>query len=289
MYRGIKYKTVSLVNSSRYSYILSIGVSFLLYVIYKEENTFILQTYLPSQTPALLRGYREEELENLRGNGTGKREEWDRVYDYDIYNDLGDPDKDPEHVRPILGGSTEYPYPRRGRTGRPPASSGKRFAMKFTRGYYICLHCYIKRCYLFKDLCKNKCLITHFFVDPKSESRLPLYQSLNIYVPRDERFSHLKMSDFVAYALKSIFQFLAPEFKALFDKTPDEFDSFEDVLRLYDDGIKVSNGSLLEIIRERIPIETIKELLRSDGEKSFKFPLPQVIQGNTSENNLLNS
>ncbi|KAL0387503.1 UNVERIFIED_CONTAM: putative linoleate 9S-lipoxygenase 5 [Sesamum radiatum] len=205
---------------------------------YKKDRVFFAnQTYLPSQTPAPLRGYREEELENLRGNGTGKLEEWDRVYDYDIYNDLGDPDKGAEHVRPILGGSPEFPYPRRGRTGRPPASS-----------------------------------------DPKVESRIPLYNSLSIYVPRDERFSQLKMSDFVAYALKSIFQFLAPEFKALFDKTPDEFDSFEDVLKLYDGGIKVSNDSLLEKIRERIPIEMIKELLRSDGETGFKFPLPQVIK-----------
>ncbi|PIN14950.1 Linoleate 9S-lipoxygenase [Handroanthus impetiginosus] len=203
----------------------------------KDRIFFANQAYLPSQTPAPLRSYREEELESLRGNGSGKREEWDRVYDYDIYNDLGDPDKGPDHVRPILGGSTEYPYPRRGRTGRPMASS-----------------------------------------DPNTESRLPLYQSLNIYVPKDERFSQMKMSDFVAYALKSIFQFLAPEFEALFDKTPSEFDSFEDVLQLYEGGIKASNTSLLEKIRERIPYEMIKELLRSDGEKAFKFPLPQVIK-----------
>lgn len=76
--------------------------------------------------------YREEELENLRGTGTGKLEEWDRVYDYDIYNELGDPDKGAEHVRQILGGSAEFPYPRRGRTGRPPASSGKKLNMKLT-------------------------------------------------------------------------------------------------------------------------------------------------------------
>lgn len=87
------------------------------------------------------------------------------------------------------------------------------------------------------------------------------------------------MADFVAYALKSIFQFLAPEFMDLFDKTPDEFDSFEDVLQLYNDGNKVSNGGLLEKIRQTIPLETIKELLRSDGEKTFNFPLPQVIKG----------
>lgn len=70
---------------------------------------------------------RKEELSSLRGNGSGERKEWDRIYDYDYYNDLGNPDKGPEHKRPVLGGSALHPYPRRGRTGRSPSNAGMYF------------------------------------------------------------------------------------------------------------------------------------------------------------------
>jgi linoleate 9S-lipoxygenase len=102
--------------------------------------------------------------------------------------------------------------------------------------------------------------------------------SLKIYVPRDERFGHLKMSDFLAYALKSIVQILKPELESLFDSTPNEFDSFEDVLKLYESGIDVPEG-LLKEVRDNIHGEILKEILRTDGEKLLKFPVPQVIAG----------
>ena len=102
--------------------------------------------------------------------------------------------------------------------------------------------------------------------------------SLNIYVPRDERFGHLKMSDFLAFALKSIVQVLKPELESLFDRTHNEFESLEDVLELYEGGIKVPGGILKEI-RDNIHPEMLKEILRTDGERILEYPMPQVIKG----------
>ncbi|KAK9992582.1 hypothetical protein SO802_027567 [Lithocarpus litseifolius] len=201
---------------------------------------FSNKTYLPCQTPELLRKYREEELANLRGNRTGELKEWDRIYDYAYYNDLGSPDKGKDHARPVLGGTKEYPYPRRGRTGRKPTKE-----------------------------------------DPCSESRLPLL-SLDIYVPRDEQFGLLKFSDFLAYALKSLVQILLPKLTSLCDKNFNEFDSFQDVLKLYEGGIKLPNEETTSKIREHIPCELLRELIRNDGERFLKFPVPDVIKGDKS-------
>ncbi|GFP94416.1 linoleate 13s-lipoxygenase 2-1 chloroplastic [Phtheirospermum japonicum] len=80
---------------------------------------FSNKSYLPFQTPSGLTRYRREELITLRGDGQGERKKSDRIYDYDFYNDLGDPDdSDDDLARPVLGGA-EHPYPRRCRTGRP--------------------------------------------------------------------------------------------------------------------------------------------------------------------------
>ncbi|KAH7547072.1 hypothetical protein FEM48_Zijuj01G0268400 [Ziziphus jujuba var. spinosa] len=83
---------------------------------------FSNEPYLPSETPAGLKALREKELKNLRGDGRGVRKLSDRVYDYDLYNDLGNPDKGIELARPTLGGQ-KIPYPRRCRTGRVPTDT----------------------------------------------------------------------------------------------------------------------------------------------------------------------
>ncbi|XP_010488264.1 PREDICTED: linoleate 9S-lipoxygenase 5, chloroplastic-like isoform X2 [Camelina sativa] len=209
---------------------------------YRSDRFFFSnKAYLPSKTPELMKELREEELMNLRGDKKGgELKEWDRVYDYACYNDLGAPEKGPDSVRPVLGGSPELPYPRRGKTGRKP----------------------------------NK-------ADPKSESRLA-FLNLNIYVPRDERFSHVKFSDFLAYALKAVTQVLFPEIASVCDKTINEFDSFEDVFHLYDGSIKLANGHTIAKLRDIIPWEMFRELVRNDGERFLKFPLPDILKESRS-------
>ncbi|BBH06531.1 hypothetical protein Prudu_018212 [Prunus dulcis] len=201
-------------------------------------------TYLSSDTPKPLQKFREEELVNLRGDDDDKTrelQEWDRVYDYAYYNDLGNPDKGQEYARPVLGGSSEFPYPRRGRTGRPPTKT----------------------------------------VNPNTESQLKLIMSLNIYVPRDERFGPLKLSDLLAYGLKTIPQVLKPELAALLVGSHNEFNNMQEVLMLYEGGTELPDG-ILKYIRDSIHEELFKEPFRTDGEKFLKFPVPQVIQDNKS-------
>ncbi|KAM1954355.1 hypothetical protein ACFX1T_023711 [Malus domestica] len=73
---------------------------------------------------------------------------------------------------------------------------------------------------------------------------------------RKLRFGHRKMSDVLAHALNL---FIRPKLETLFDKTPNEFDSFEGVL----------NSPLPEFlfkeIGDNIPAEMLKENFRTDG------------------------
>ncbi|VAI21666.1 unnamed protein product [Triticum turgidum subsp. durum] len=191
---------------------------------------FANDTYLPHQMPAALKPYRDDELRNLRGDDQqGPYEDHDRVYRYDVYNDLGD-------TRDVLGGSKDLPYPRRCRTGRKPSAT-----------------------------------------KPDHESRLlPLVG--NVYVPRDELFGHLKQSDFLGYTLKALVDGIIPAIRTYVDLSPGEFDSFADILKLYEGGIKLPNIPALEEVRKRFPLQLVKDLIPMGGDFLLKLPKPQIIK-----------
>ncbi|KAL8146748.1 hypothetical protein AgCh_004475 [Apium graveolens] len=113
---------------------------------------------------------------------------------------------------------------------------------------------------------------------PNTESKLSLLNTISIYVSRDERLSPIKLTDFLAYGLKAVIQFLDAEFKFVWDTTPTEFDSFKDVHRIYEGGVKLPAG-IVERIRQNTPLEILRELFPVDGEGLAKFPTPQVIKG----------
>ncbi|XP_038877029.1 probable linoleate 9S-lipoxygenase 5 [Benincasa hispida] len=169
---------------------------------------FTNKAYLPQQTPEPLLTYRNDELIKLRGDGTGERQKRDRIYDYDVYNDLDEKDLGSANARQILGNSTEYPYPRRGRTGRGPSLQDGRY-----------------------------------------ESRSSTLM-LKIYVPSNERFGPSKRFEFFGKQLDAKLADLHPS-------GVEEFESFQDVLKLYE-------------LLEQLKIH--RELP--------KIPLPQLIQEN---------
>lgn len=136
-----------------------------------ERIFFANNSYLPVETPIGLVGLRRAELERLRGDGTGKRKEWDRIYDYDVYNDLCD-DYDRDLKRKVLGGSQEFPYPRRCRTGRPRP-----------RNWLAIVTTKLPELPFFKD---------------------------SFYIPADEHFPQECLSDTRTHLLKSIFQSVIP-------------------------------------------------------------------------------
>ncbi|KAK8499334.1 hypothetical protein V6N13_010623 [Hibiscus sabdariffa] len=98
---------------------------------------FTHKSYIPSETPSGLKRLRNEELEALRGNGVGERKSFERIYDYDVYNDLGEPDSDPNKKRPVLGGNKLFPYPRRCRTGRPRCKTDPESETRSSNIFYV--------------------------------------------------------------------------------------------------------------------------------------------------------
>ncbi|KAH9326858.1 hypothetical protein KI387_007036 [Taxus chinensis] len=195
-----------------------------------ERVFFSTQSHLPDKTPEGLKKLRSQELVSLRGNGSGERRTADRIYDYDVYNDLGNPDGKPDLRREVLGGSQELPYPRRCRTGRAAAKTDRKF-----------------------------------------ESRpLPIFQ---FYIPPDEKFPHLKFSDFGANLVKAFAQNLAPKLKTLFR---DQFESLEHVNEIYSEGLPKLVNNVMELTQGLVPFQIGKALLNTEDQALINFRRPQV-------------
>ncbi|KAJ0977170.1 hypothetical protein J5N97_012644 [Dioscorea zingiberensis] len=198
---------------------------------------FANTSYLPSQTPEALQELRKAELISLRGTDRGERKPWDRVYEYDHYNDLGNPDKGQEGIRPVLGGSKTYPYPRRGRTGRPLSDKDR---MTETR---------------------NKIIDLDFYVPPDerfSPSKLSEFISNSIQ----------SVVHFVIPELTSLLQGNKEKFKS-FDQMIKELYS--------GGRSRTLEGFIMEKLKSFLPEDLFKEVVRTTKDNPFKFQLPQII------------
>ncbi|KAG8062223.1 hypothetical protein GUJ93_ZPchr0003g18050 [Zizania palustris] len=208
-----------------------------------------VQTYLPSQMPVALKPYRDDELRNLRGDDQqGPYQEHDRVYRYDVYNDPRRARRRQAAPRPrrLPRHALSSPWPHR------PQAHPNRYAVRV-------IHRPDRQA-----------------TDASSESRLsPLEQ---IYVPRDERFGHLKMADFLGYSIRAITEGIVPAIRTYVDLTPGEFDSFQDILNLYEGCLKLPNIPALKEIRKRFPLQLVKSLLPTGGDYILKLPIPQIIK-----------
>ncbi|KAG6545004.1 hypothetical protein Mapa_013696 [Marchantia paleacea] len=209
---------------------------------------FTNKVYLPNDTPPGLQILRNFEMATMRGNGTGERNPWDRVYDYDVYNDLGNAEA--KVFRATLGGPGNIPYPRRCRTGRK--------------------------------------------IDPDTgmETLPPRqgYQREKTYIPRDEDFSKVKESGFLADSILGLAATLLPIFQAKFDETPDDFDSFEEVFNLYIDGVdyfpkhpelqptQAEKDAVLAFLKQNLYAQLGG--IPGGDIQNIKYPTPQVIADN---------
>ncbi|XP_076894829.1 lipoxygenase 2, chloroplastic-like [Bidens hawaiensis] len=208
----------------------------------KKRIFFTDKSYLPSETPEALKSLRAEDLESLRGNGEGERQPYDRIYDYDVYDDLGDPDTyvsddqgDPETnltlARLVLGGE-KHPYPRRCRTGRPMSP-----------------------------------------IDPMAESRPP---HTPFYVPCDEDFSEIKDLQFGATFLFNVLHELIPALDAKYTDKDKGFPLFTDIDLLYNQGVDVPTAD--NDIAARFP-KLVKAV--DAAHAVIQFPTPETIDRDT--------
>ncbi|XP_040380210.1 probable linoleate 9S-lipoxygenase 5 [Oryza brachyantha] len=201
---------------------------------------FINTSYLPGKTPEALRLLREEELRKLRGDGRGERKEWERVYDFDYYNDLGNPEKDDDHVRPVLGGTMAHPYPRRCRTGRPLSKAD---GVTETR--------------------RHKLINLDYYIPP--DERFSPGKLAEVLAMGVQAVTH-----FVVPEARAIFHGDVVNFKSLDQLRGD----------LYSKPPQpAADGRVMDELKSAVPShKTYKQVAKMVKDTPVKFPIPQVIQ-----------
>ncbi|KAG0603020.1 hypothetical protein M758_10G059600 [Ceratodon purpureus] len=214
--------------------------------VYNTANTegrifFQNKAYLPGDTPDGMKELREKELQDHRGDGTGERKASDRIYDYDVYNDLGKPDEDPALERPNLGGNAEYPYPRRCRTGRPPSKFNPAYESR--KG--------VATFYIPRDECFERAKMSDFKADGMRSKGHALTSKVKSLLTKKKDFESIA-------AIKELY---APKGKDL--------GGMNNVLPEMSDIPK----------SEQQPLIFLEELINPDGERNtpLKYPLPMIL------------
>ncbi|CAL5433861.1 unnamed protein product [Camellia sinensis] len=212
-------KNIALMGSLMVLFVLHAihGLLQSLIILRREFSSPTSQSYLPGQTPSRLKRLRKKELErkleNLQGDGRGERMTHDRIYDYNIYNDINDSDSNLELKRPVLGGK-EHSYPRRYRTGRPQCKtelimSVKKFNRLCAEGGVVLrgetTYILSKNCILSVARTGTVSgLSSSLVILKKTSSALRPLHSRQIFMVRDEEFSRQTLVGLNPYSIQLV-------------------------------------------------------------------------------------
>ncbi|XP_022771562.1 probable linoleate 9S-lipoxygenase 4 [Durio zibethinus] len=242
---------------------------------------FTNQLYLPSKTPSGLKELRQKELKKLRGGSKDERKPWDRVYEYDYYNDLGDPDNGRKYARPVLGGS-DHPYPRRLKTGRPPCKND----LSAESRPASCFQIYVppdERLSQEKqeELTNNFVDALQRFLSPKTDHPNRWYQGspdlikkiVHFFVPRDA----FSTGDF--RILQSIVDFFRRKPKSSSHQDTDSLEPFDVILDIFSEKeVKEIDGWVKQKLEKLVPKEIFNEVVATSTKRNLlNSQLPSII------------